>query len=418
MKENKSLEFKSAITNSFLKTVSAYSNFGDGEILFGVNDDGSVCGVENIEQVCLDIENRINDSISPKPDFEIIVIDSQKVIKVVVHEGQYKPYFYKGKAYRRSDTATIEVDQSELKNLVLQGSNLYFEELPCGRSDLEFQELSRKMEEKMDIHLVSEDILRTLGLFTRDRKFNNAAALLADKNDFYGIDMARFGNSINEIMDRETIAGVSILKQYDAAINMIKRYYQYEEISEIERKKIDLIPEQAYREAVANALIHRDWSMNAHIRISLFSDRIEIRSPGGLPRGITAEEYKNGDISCLRNPILGNIFFRMRYVEMFGTGVRRILLAYKDAKIKPRFDVTDHVISVTLPVLTDSYKVTSDEARIIDALENGQQLSGGEIVKITGYKKAKVLRIIGQLKEKGYIRVIGNGRGTKYTLPD
>lgn len=220
---------------------------------------------------------------------------------------------YKGKAYRRSDTASIEVDQAELKELVLQGSNLYFEELPCGKDDLVFQELSNKLMEKIDIKVMSEDILRTLGLFTKDKKFNNAAALLADENEFYGIDVARFGNSINEIMDRETISKTSVLKQYDSALNMIERYYQYEEISEIERKKVNLVPETAYREAIANALIHRDWSINSHIRISMFSDKIEIKSPGGLPRGITAEEYMNGDISCLRNPILGNVFFRMHY---------------------------------------------------------------------------------------------------------
>ena len=375
MKEHKRLEFKSTITNTFLKTVSAYSNFYGGEIVFGVNDDGSVCGIDNPDQVCLDIENRINDSISPKPDFEIDIDDSKKIIRLIVRERQYKPYLYKGKAYRRSDTASIEVDQAELKELVLQGSNLYFEELPCGKDDLLFQELSAKLMKNLDIKVVSEDILRTLGLFTKDKKFNNAAALLSDENDFYGIDIARFGNSINEIMDRETISKASVLKQYDAALNMIKRYYQYEEISEIERKKVDLVPEIAYREAIANALIYRDWSINSHIRISLFSDKIEIKSPGGLPRGITAEEYMKGDISCLRNPILGNVFFRLHYIEMFGTGVRRILLAYKDAKIKPKFEITDNVISVILPVTEDQYHVTNDEAKVMSALENGEQLS-------------------------------------------
>lgn len=416
MKEHKRLEFKSTITNTFLKTVSAYSNFYGGEIVFGVNDDGSVCGIDNPDQVCLDIENRINDSISPKPDFEIDIDDSKKIIRLIVREGQYKPYLYKGKAYRRSDTASIEVDQAELKELVLQGSNLYFEELPCGKDDLLFQELSAKLMKNLDIKVVSEDILCTLGLFTKDKKFNNAAALLSDENDFYGIDIARFGNSINEIMDRETISKASVLKQYDAALNMIKRYYQYEEISEIERKKVDLVPEIAYREAIANALIHRDWSINSHIRISLFSDKIEIKSPGGLPRGITAEEYMKGDISCLRNPILGNVFFRLHYIEMFGTGVRRILLAYKDAKIKPKFEITDNVISVILPVTEDQYHVTNDEAKVMSALENGEQLSSSEIAKVTGYTKSKVLRLIEHLKEKDYIKIIGNGRGTKYSL--
>ena len=90
-------------------------------------------------------------------------------------------------------------------------------------------------------------------------------------------------------------------------------------ISEIERKTVDLIPEAAFREAVANALVHRNWDIRAHVRIAMYSDRIEVKSPGGLPSGITKEEYMNGDISCLRNPILGNVFFRLHYIEMFGT---------------------------------------------------------------------------------------------------
>ena len=164
MKENKCLEFKSTVTNTFLKTVSAYSNFGDGEILFGVNDDGTICGIENAEQVCLDIENRINDSISPKPDFELEIDSTESMIRLVVREGKYKPYLYKGKAYRRSDSATIEVDQAELKNLVLEGSNLSFEEIDSGEDDLLFEELTSKLKEKLELSVVSEDVLRTLGI--------------------------------------------------------------------------------------------------------------------------------------------------------------------------------------------------------------------------------------------------------------
>ena len=416
MKENKCLEFKSTVTNTFLKTVSAYSNFGDGEILFGVNDDGTICGIENADQVCLDIENRINDSISPKPDFELEIDGTEKIIRLSVREGEYKPYLYKGKAYRRSDSATIEVDQAELKNLVLEGSNLSFEEIDSGENELIFEELTSKLKEKLELSVVSEDVLRTLGFFTKNRKYNNAAALLSDKNSFYGIDIARFGSSINEIMDREIISGVSILKQYDTAIHMIKRYYQYEEISGIERKTVQLIPENAYREAIANALIHRDWSINAHIRIAMFPDRIEIKSPGGLPKGLTVQEYENGEISCLRNPILGNVFFRLKYIEMFGTGVTRIKYAYNEARIKPKFAITDNVISVILPVLSDKYNVTNDEEKVIKALENGMQLSSTEIAKITGFTKSKTLRLIEVLKEKDYVRILGKGRGTKYSL--
>lgn len=416
MKESKSLEFKSSLTNTFLKTVSAYSNFGDGEIIFGVNDDGTICGIENAEYVRLDIENKINDSISPKPDFELIIDESKKTIRLIVREGEYKPYLYKGKAYRRSDSATIEIDRSELKALVLEGSNLSFEEIASEQQRLKFEDLSKKLEEKLGVSVTTEDVLRTLGLFTKDKRYNNAAALLADKNYFYGIDIARFGNSINEIRDRETIAGVSILKQYHEAVSMIKRYYRYELISGIERKTVELIPENAFREAVANALIHRDWSINAHISIAMFQDRIEIKSPGSLPRGLTAEEYENGGISCLRNPIIGNLFFRLKYIEMFGTGVTRIKHAYANARIKPQFNITDNVISVILPIISDKEEISEDEKEVVNALNNGLQLSSSEIAKTVGFTKTKTLRLLDSLKQKGYIKVIGKGRGTKYSL--
>lgn len=416
MKESKSLEFKSSLTNTFLKTVSAYSNFGDGEIIFGVNDDGTICGIENAEYVRLDIENKINDSISPKPDFELIIDESKKTIRLIVREGEYKPYLYKGKAYRRSDSATIEIDRSELKALVLEGSNLSFEEIASEQQRLKFEDLSKKLEEKLGVSVTTEDVLRTLGLFTKDKRYNNAAALLADKNYFYGIDIARFGNSINEIRDRETIAGVSILKQYHEAVSMIKRYYRYELISGIERKTVELIPENAFREAVANALIHRDWSINAHISIAMFQDRIEIKSPGSLPRGLTAEEYENGGISCLRNPIIGNLFFRLKYIEMFGTGVTRIKHAYANARIKPQFNITDNVISVILPIISDKEEISEDEKEVVNALNNGVQLSSSEIAKTVGFTKTKTLRLLDSLKQKGYIKVIGKGRGTKYSL--
>ena len=272
------------------------------------------------------------------------------------------------------------------------------------------------MKEKLGITNLSKDILRTLGFFTNAGEYNNAAAIFADENKFYGTDIARFGNSISQIMERETIAGQSVLQQYDKAVEMFKRYYQYEKISEIERKTVDMIPEAAFREAVANALVHRDWDIHSHIRIAMFPNRIEIKSPGGLPVGITKEEYLKGDISCLRNPIIGNIFFRMHYIEMFGTGIKRILESYTDAKVKPQFDVTENIISVILPILEEDYKVTVDEEKIIKALEKGKMMASSEVTECVGFSRAKTIRLLNELIEKKYIKCMGRGRGTKYTL--
>ena len=408
MKENRYLEFKSEITNTFLKTVSAFANFG-------VGDNGDSIGFADPQKVCLDIENKINDSISPKPDFNLSVNDDNTVC-LEVSKGRYTPYLYKGKAYRRSGTATIETDQGELRKLAIEGANLSFEELSYGNNLLTFEALETKMKKTMGIKALSEDVLRTLGFFTEDGEYNNAAAIFSDVNNFYGTDIARFGNSISEIMERETVSRVSVLEQYDKAVSYFKRYYQYEEISGIERKTVELIPEAAYREAVANALIHREWDINSHIRIAMFKDRIEINSPGGLPKGITRGEYLSSGISYLRNPILGNVFFRMHYIEMFGTGISRILELYRDAAVKPQFNITENVISVILPVLKTTYDVTEDEAKIISVLKGAYQLSSSELSKSSGFSRAKTIRLLNMLTEKNFVKCTGKGRGTKYQL--
>ena len=414
MKESRILEFKQDITNTFLKTVSAFANYGTGSILFGVDDNGNHIGISDPESTRLDIENKINDSIHPRPEYSIVVNQKSGVITLKVSEGKQKPYLYRGKAYRRSDTSTVEVDDFELKRLVLEGSNLYFEELPCRRSDLSFQYLETKMIEKLGIQKINEDILRTLGFINEEKEYINAAAIFADTNQFYGIDIARFGNSINEILDRETMKGVSVLEQYDKAVLAFRRYYQYETIEGIERKTVDLLPENAFREAVANSLVHREWDINSHIRIAMFSDRIEVTSPGGLPRGLTKEEYMNGDISNLRNPIIGNMFFRLHYIEMFGTGIRRINDAYKNAPTKPSFKITDHSITVTLPCLGKEMVVNTNEQRLLDVLKIGRVLSSVEIAAELGWSKAKTIRVLNALIDAGYIQKDGSGRGTHY----
>lgn len=416
MKENKTVEFKEKLTDSFLKTVSAYANYGSGEILFGVTDDGKEIGLENPTEFCLSVENKINDSISPKPDFSFSVNERTKVVTLAVQEGEDKPYTFRGKAYKRNDTSTVEVDKIAYNRLVLEGSNKNFEELPSRNQNLHFKTLEHYFSEKVQIDSIDKNILKTLELYSEKDKFNIAADLLSDENDFPGIDIVRFGSSIDEIMDRKTFSNQSVLSQYKNAIEVFRTYYQYEKISGIEREKVELVPENAFREAVANAIVHRTWDVNALIRIEMYSDRVEVLSPGGLPSGISENEYLSGRVSILRNPILGSVFFRLRLIEKFGTGVRRIKSAYKDAIVKPDFSIGENSIQVTLPVLLAFEKVSADEQKILDLLAGNMLLSSSELSKATGFSKDKVIRLAASLVNKNIIQVNGNGRGTKYML--
>ena len=414
MKESKELELKSTITNTFLKTVSAFSNYNTGKIIFGIDDNGKIIGLENIEELCLDLENKINDNISPKPDFRFIKDTKKNIITLIVEEGFNKPYLYKGKAYKRNDTSTVEVDRIELNRLTLLGLNQYYEELKARKQNLEFKVLTKELEEKLSLKDVSKDVLKTLNLYDDKIGYNNAAELFADNNTFSGTDIVKFGKNIDEILDRNLFINMSIISQFQKTLEVFNRYYKYEQILGSERIEKELIPEKAFRETIANALIHRTWDVNSNIRVSMYEDKIEISSPGGLPSGISEKEYLNGQISQLRNPILANIFFRLKYIEMFGTGIRRINESYKDYAIKPAFEIFENSIKITLPIIKTELFLTKDERIIMDILEKGAILSSSEILKMTEFKKDKLNRLLKKLIQKNYIKIIGNGRGTKY----
>ncbi|MBU5480745.1 ATP-binding protein [Blautia sp. MSJ-19] len=415
MKETRTIEFKEKVTNTFLKTVSAFSNYNGGTILFGIDDDGNVKGLPDVKQSCLDIENKINDSICPQPDYTIEV-QQDHTIKLSVKSGIQKPYLYKSKAYKRNDTATIEVDILELSRLILEGKNIRFEELPCKNQELSFEILYRKLREHIQINTFNQDTLKTLNLYDNDNGYNNAAGILADKNHFPGIDIMKFGENISIIQKRVTFENMSILEVYDKTIDVFRDYYQYEEIQGSDRKTVEKIPEAAFREAVANALIHRTWDMESEIRISMFDDRIEIVSPGGLPSGITEDEYLAGKLSVLRNRILANVFYRLGFVEIFGTGITRIKQLYKEGLSKPDFEVSENTIKTVLPIFEKDLDLTEDERVVYKTLSKIMLKPISEIAPYVPFGKSKTTQLLKNMGKKGIIAVEGKGRGTKYII--
>lgn len=416
MRENKNLEFKETIeSNTFLKTISAFANYGGGKIIFGVSDNGKVKGVSDPIDACFNLENKINDNLKPVPSYTL-EIQKDSIIVLNVYEGLFKPYYFKNKAYKRNDSSTLEVDWLELNRLILDGQNLSFESIMSSRQDLKFTILEEELISILGINSLNEDILKTLELYTPELKFNNAAALLSDTNDYKGMDIIKFGDSIDEIMDRETFENISILSILKKATNIYKKYYQYEKIENTSRSIIELVPEKAFREAIANAIVHRLWDVNSYIKISMFADRIEITSPGGLPAGLSEEEYINGQISILRNPIIGNLFYRLRYIEKFGTGILRINNAYNDSLIKPEYKVFENSITIVLPIISKIDALSEDEKMIIVALEGNIKISRIDIERKTKFSRDKSIRVLNMLIEKNIITKSGSGRATKYYL--
>lgn len=414
MRETYNLEFKQTMTNSFLKTVVAFANYDGGKIIFGLDDKSNIIGIENPTKFAIDLENKINDSISPQVAYEI-EIDQNNLVILNVDSGDDKPYFYKSKSYKRNDSATVEVDPQELKRLILEGKNISYDQIQSTNNDYKFSYLEGKLQEKLGIDKLNNDILKTLELIDKNNELTNAGDIFADNNLRNMIDIVRFGDDINTILSRFTYKDMSILKAFDLALDKYKEYYNIEKIDGMYRRKIELIPEAAFREAIANALVHRDWMIQSFIQISLTEEGIRIISPGSLTQGISEEEYINGNLSLMRNPIIANIFFRLDIIEAFGTGIRRIKKAYEDEVVKPEFKVYQNSIEVFLPVIEKSLDLSIDENKVIKALIN-KKLSSSQLGEITGFKKNKLIDLLNSLIDKSVVIREGKNRGTKYKL--
>ena len=392
MKENARLEFKESVSNTFLKTVSAFANYGGGSVLFGVDDNGAAVGLENPAGECLNIENRINDSISPQPNYELKIHEADATVELKVYEGHAKPYLYRAKAYRRNDSATIEVDQLEMTRLVLEGRNLCYEQLPAERQELTF---------------------RTLGLLTSDG-YNVAAEILADEGSMPGIDIAQFGVSVSVIRRRVTSAGKSVFTELEEAMQVYRDCYVYEKTVGLQREEFERVPGEAFREALTNAVVHRSWDVRAHVRVAMFEDRIEVTSPGGLPSGLTEEEYLYDMVSVRRNPTLANVFYRLGLIEAYGTGVQKIRDAYANSISKPRFLVTREAVMVGLPVIQEDLRLTRDQQTVYDLLSATRPMAIGELAGRVEFGRSKLGSVLKELVERGVAVSEGVGRGVKY----
>lgn len=409
-------ELKSKLNDKFLKTVSSFANYNDGTIIFGLDNEGQPIGLDDLDDTKLMIENKINDSIKPRPKFNIDIDFEKNCIILKVFEGENKPYYYKNKAYKRSDSSDVEVDRDELSDLVLFGRNLDYEQITSLYQDLSFSYFNKEANIRMGISDPDLDLLKSFDLYSDDMGYNNAGLLISDKNNYKIIDFVKFGKSISDIDFRKEMKKLSILDAFNQMVEYYTQYYNHEIIVGKSREFIEKIPFKAFREAIANALVHRRWDRDAFISVSFYDDRIEISSPGGLPNGISEHEYLNRRVSSPRNPIISNIFFRFRYIDRLGTGIFRIQEAYKESASNPEFEISDNYVTVTLPVtqVISTENISIDARKIMNYLSDNNLLSRIELEELTGYNKDKVIRHLNELRDNGVVEVVGNGRGTKY----
>ena len=354
--ESKVLEYKREYTEDIRYAVVAFANTDGGEILIGVEDNGEVCGVSDPDGTLLRLGNMLRDAIRPDvtlfTEGRIKELEGKAVVSVSVQRGTARPYYLAGKGIRpegvyvRQGSASVPASETAILQMIRETGGDKYEEARSQNQQLTFEKTAAFFE-KAGVSF-GEAQMRTLGFIGRDGMYTNLAMLLSEQCVF-AAKLAVFEGGLKTVFrDRRELSG-SLLDQLETAFSYIDQFNRLRaEVVGLERVENRDYPPEALREALLNAFVHRDYGISGPTLISIFDDRIEIVSIGGLVRGISYEDIMLG-ISVLRNEGLANVFYRLRLIEAYGTGLLKINECYADAAVKPKIEISDHAFRITLP---------------------------------------------------------------------
>jgi ATP-dependent DNA helicase RecG len=334
--KTENIEFKEKWTDDSLKKICAFANTYGGELIIGVSDKGKIVGVKDTEKLIRDLPNKIRDKLKITPSISVEEKEGRKILHIKIFPSSI-PVSYEGKFYVRSGSTTQELKDTELAYFLLEKMGKTWDSLSSGFdiSDIDFSTIEMfKNLAKNRIPSIKEfdsveKIFLNLKLFDENKKITNAGILLFGKEPqkrFISatVRVGRFKNSTH-IVDTVVIEG-NLFKQVEEVMNAIKKHLNVRfEIKGVARQDVWDYPLGALREAVINALIHRDYLSTAEIQIKIYDDRIWIWNPGKLPPQIKLEELKKEHSSYPRNPLIANAFYLAGFIERGGSGTKRIV---------------------------------------------------------------------------------------------
>jgi len=345
--ESEVVELKSEVVSDICKEVIAFANTKGGTLYIGVNDDGRIVGIENADKVTLQISNMIQDSIKPDVtmfvDYETQIFDGKQIVAVTVQKGTDRPYYLGSKGlkpsgvYIRSGNSADPATDTAIRKMIKETDGDCFEDMRSLEQSLTFQTAAAQFARcGVPFDAVK---MQTLGMISSEGIYTNTAWLLSDQCGST-IKAATFsGTDKSEFQDRREFGG--------SLFGQIEETYAYLDLRNrtkatfegLYRKDIRDYPEEALREALLNSIVHRDYAFSASTLISVYDDRIEFVSVGGLPDGIALDDILLG-LSVCRNPKLAAVFYRLKLIEAYGTGMPKIMKAYEGSGMKPKIEVT------------------------------------------------------------------------------
>ena len=441
--ESYTVEFKESADKLLSSEICAFANASGGRVFIGVDDKGRVIGTDVSNAARSRIQDTIN-QIDPHLNVRIEIIDT--IIMIVVPEGPHKPYSCSRGFYLRSGPNSQKLEHSGIIELLRGEGHVYYDEIV--REDLPVADMFNESAylryvklAKISEVLEREEILKNLscaGMCGGKLCFTNAGALFFRMNDkdvtfrHAGMVCALYkGTDKSYILDAKEFNG-GIVSNIDDAMVFLKKHLRMSyKIETLQRENILELPEDALREAVVNAVCHRDYfEKGARVMVEIYDDRVDIVSPGGVCKGITRENF--GTVSITRNSTLASLLYRIGYIEQMGTGIMRMKNAAKKAKIaEPEFEFTNFFRVIFKRKLSkangasDRQAIASDRQAIETSDRKGAiqsfiaertQATSSELADFFGLSKGRMRTILQEMTKRGIIEKIGDNRYACYML--
>lgn len=427
--ESENVELKVIVTEDVRKEIIAFANTSGGKLFLGVADDGQIVGLEDPDGSALQISNMVRDAIRPDLSmflhYSTLEVEGKKIVEVAVQRGTERPYYIARKGLRpegvyvRQGYSSVPATDATIRRMIKETDGDRFEDMRSLEQVLSFE--STKEEFARRGLKFGEPQMRTLKIINGDGLYTNLGLLLSDQC-VHTIKVAVFqGTDQSVFKDRREFSG-SLLRQMNEVYDFIDLHNQthatFDKLLRVDSRDYS---ESAVREALLNAIVHREYAFRASTLISLYEDRMEVVSVGGLVSGIVLEDIMMG-VSVCRNPQLANVFYHLKLIEAYGTGISKIMQAYQNAKRKPVFRATPNAFKVLLPNMnyeeneenrpTDS-QMPDEQQEVLKLAEKGP-IVRSEVEKLLGVSASTATRFLRNLEREHLLTRLGKGKNTQY----
>ena len=426
--ETENIEFKAQFTEVIYKEVIAFANTDGGVVFVGIDNNGNAVGLADVDQEYTRITNGIRDAIVPDVTmFVRFSIQDNRVVRIAVSEGSNKPYYLKGKGlkpngvYVRQGTSSVPASPAQIRQMIKESDGDAFEEMRSMEQNLSFEAAANAFE-KYGVPFGKEKY-RALGITQKnDELFTNLALIISDQCA-HTTKVAVFGDDSNTTFKDNKEFGGSIFAQLEDTFDYLmlcnRTKASFKGLERIEKQDY---PEEALREALLNAVVHRDYSYSGSIIINVNDERIEFISIGGPLPGLS-DDILIG-ISQPRNKNLAEMFHRLRLIESYGTGIRRIYKLYENCPVQPVIEATTNAFKMVLPNMNamtaaapnQASPVTAQMQKVLDYTSEHGHITDEEVQSLLGIKKTRAFELMKQMRNMGLVQRVGRGAEKKYLL--